>query len=127
VAAGQEFTVELNLETPMLFRSGTASFIFDPARLRFVRAEPGELLSTSGTDVAFNAETPATGRMNLSFAAKADLKGGGVAARAVFQALATTGGNPDVRVASLSLADPAGRAVAVPPPLPATLAIIRPR
>jgi hypothetical protein len=127
VAAGQEFAVELNLETPILFRSGTASFIFDPARLRFVRAEPGELLSTSGIDVAFNAELPATGRLNLSFAAKSDLKGGGVAARAVFQVLATAGGNPDVRVATLSLADPAGRAVAAPPPPPAALAIIRPR
>jgi hypothetical protein len=127
VAAGQEFTVELNLETPTLFRSGAASFAFDPGRLRFVRVEPGELLSAAGTDVVFNAETPAGGRLNLGFAVKADVKGSGIAARAVFQALGTAGGNPDVRVAALSLADPAGRAVAVQPPLPATLAVIRPR
>ena len=127
VAAGQEFTVELGLETPMLFRKGAASFVFDSSRLRFVRVEPGELLSASGTDVAFNAETPATGRMNLSFAAKADLKGSGVAARAVFQVLGTAGGNPDVRVATVSLADPAGRAVTAPLPAPANVAIIRPR
>jgi hypothetical protein len=117
----------LSLETPTLFRSGAASLNFDPARLRFVRVEPGEMLSASGIDIAFNAETPAAGRLNLGFAAKADVKGGGVAARAVFQALATAGGNPDVRVTTLSLADPGGRNVAGPPPPPASLAIIRPR
>ncbi len=126
VAAGQEFTLQLSMETEAALRNGALNFSFDASQLRFVRAEPGELLAPPGSDLAFRANAPENlGRLSLSFESKADIKGSGVAARLVFQVLATASGNPSVRLEALTVTDESRRVLPAQPPEPATLTITR--
>jgi general secretion pathway protein D len=126
VAAGQEFTIQLGMETEAALRNGALSFSFDPSQLRFVRAEPGELLAPPGGDLAFRANAAENlGRLSLNFESKADIKGSGVAARLVFQVVATASGNPSVRLEALTVTDESRRVLPAQPPEPATLTITR--
>lgn len=126
VAAGQEFAVQVALETEAALRNGALNFAFEPSQLRFVRAEAGELLPAAGSDLAFRASAPDnTGRLSLSFESKADIRGSGVLARLVFQAASTASGSPNVRLDALTVTDAGRRVVSSHPPAPATLAITR--
>jgi len=114
------------METEAALRNGALNFSFDASQLRFVRAEPGELLAPPGGDLAFRANAAENlGRLSLSFESKADIKGSGVAARLVFQVLATASGNPSVRLEALTVTDESRRVLPAQPPEPATLTISR--
>jgi general secretion pathway protein D len=109
VAPGQEFTVQLGVETTAALRGGSIAVGFDGARLRFVRAEPGELLAAAG-DVNFRASAAQDlGRLSVVFEAKTDLQGSGAVARLVFQAVPDARGNLELRFDALAVTDSAGR------------------
>jgi hypothetical protein len=124
IAPGQEFTVQLDIEAASAVRTGNIAIGFDAARLRFVRAEPGELLA--GADAAFRASAAQDlGRVSLAFEAKADIQGGGAVARLVFQAAPEASGSVDLRFEALALTDAAGRVVPTQTLAPARVAIVR--
>lgn len=127
VAAGQEFTLQLNMDAETAIRNGVLVFVFDPSRLRFVRAEPGDLLSPASGEVALHASAPEnSGRLDLSFAGKTDIRGKGGAAKLVFQVVATASGSSSVKLESSSVTDANARVLpAQPLPAPVTLAITR--
>ncbi|HEU4644468.1 MAG TPA: secretin N-terminal domain-containing protein, partial [Burkholderiales bacterium] len=70
VAPGEEFSVQLGLESAAALRGGTLAIGFDGTRLRFVRAQAGELLAAAGGDAALRASAEAAGRLSLAFEAK---------------------------------------------------------
>ena len=120
IAAGQDFTLTVTLETAASLRAGLLDFAFDPSRLKFVRAEPGALLLGADPNAAFRANAPeALGRLNLNFASKAELKGGGELAKITLQALGVAAGAPTVRVEAASFTSASGQVVQghAPPPL----------
>ena len=109
VAPGQEFAVQLGMETTAALRGGSIAVGFDGARLRFVRAEPGELLAAAG-DVNFRASVAQDlGRLSVVFESKTDLQGSGAVARLVFQAVPEARGSLELRFDALAVTDPAGR------------------
>ena len=124
IAPGQEFVVQLEMDAAAALRSGSIAIGFDAARLRFVRAEPGELLA--GADTAFRASAAQDlGRLSLAFEAKTDIQGGGAVARLVFQAAPEASGGVDLRFEALALTDAAGRVVPTQTLAPARVAITR--
>ncbi len=125
VPAGQEFTLQVSLETESSLRSGLLDFAFDPSRLKFVRAAPGAMLAAADNAAAFRANAPeALGRLNLSFTSKSDLKGTGELARVTFQVLAAAGA-PTLRLEALSFTNAAGQIVSAQLPPPLSLSLTR--
>lgn len=111
----------LGIESPSGFRNGVVQMSFDPARLRFVRAEPGTLLGPVST-LSFNADAPdGAGRLSLSFAAQSDIRGSGEAARMLFRTVPGSSGVPELRTESVSLSDAGNRTLPAEPPAPLTL------
>ncbi len=120
VSAGQEFDVQLSLESTQALRSGLLDVAFDPSRLRFVRAEPGSIVASADPNAAFRANAPAGfGRLSLGFSAKADIKGQGELARLKFQAIGTAPGLPTIRLEAASFTSAAGAifSAQLPPPI----------
>jgi hypothetical protein len=109
VAPGQEFTVQLGMESAAALRGGAIAIAYDGTRLRFVRAEAGDLLSAAGGDAALRASADAAGRLSLAFQAKGDVQGSGTVARLVFQTPEEARGSLELRFESLAVTDPAGR------------------
>jgi general secretion pathway protein D len=109
VAPGEEFTVQLGLESAAALRGGAIAIAYDGTRLRFVRAEAGELLSAAGGDAALRASADAAGRLSVAFQAKGDVQGSGAVARLVFQTPEEARGSLELRFESLAVTDPAGR------------------
>ncbi len=126
VSAGQEFTVQVTLESEAALRSGLLDFAFDPARLKFVRAEPGGLLTAADKGSALRSNAPeGLGRLNLSFNSKGDLKGTGELARVTLQAVGTASGNSTLRLEALSFTSAAGQVISSQPPPPVSLFLTR--
>jgi general secretion pathway protein D len=109
IAPGQEFTVQLGMESAAALRGGAIAIAYDGTRLRFVRAEAGDLLSAAGGDAALRASADAAGRLSLAFQAKGDVQGSGTVARLVFQTPEEARGSLELRFESLAVTDPAGR------------------
>lgn len=123
VAPGEEFGVQLGLESAAALRGGTLAIGFDGSRLRFVRAEAGELLSAAGGDAALRASAEAAGRLSLAFQAKGDVQGSGALARLVFQATPEARGGADLRFEAIAVTDAAGRVLPTQTLAPPRLAI----
>jgi general secretion pathway protein D len=117
VLPGQEFAVVVSIDSAAALKSGLLDFGFDPAGVKFVRAEPGAMLITADKDAAFRTNAPeGIGRMNLSFASKNALKGSGEIARVTFQLV---GPGAAVRLEATSFTSAAGQILQtqLPPPL----------
>ncbi|MGB3934167.1 MAG: secretin N-terminal domain-containing protein [Burkholderiales bacterium] len=126
IPAGQEFTVQVSLETEAALRSGLLDFAFDPSRLRFVRAEPGAMLAEADKEAAFRANAPeALGRLNLSFTSKGDLKGAGELARITLQVVGAAAGTPTLRLEALNFTSSTGQVVSAQLPPPVGLSLTR--
>jgi len=126
IPAGQEFTLQVSLSTENALRSGLLDFAFDPSRLRFASAEPGALLTSVDKEPSFRANAPeAMGRLNISFAAKADVTGSGELAKLRFQVVGAAAGAPTIRLEALSLSGPKGEPIAAPLPPPTILSLTR--
>ncbi len=124
VAAGQEFTVQVSLEGELALRAALLDFAFDPSRLKFVRAEPGALITGAGADAGFRANAPESlGRLALSISVKREMKGSGELARLTFQAIGPATGTPTIRLEAMSITDSAGKVLSaqLPPPISLTL------
>jgi hypothetical protein len=65
------------------------------------------------------------GRLNISFAAKADVTGSGELAKLRFQVVGSAAGAPTIRLEALSLTGPKGEAIAAPLPPPTILSLTR--
>ncbi|HEU4644024.1 MAG TPA: hypothetical protein VFS80_00485, partial [Burkholderiales bacterium] len=96
---------------------------FDGTRLRFVRAQAGELLAAAGGDAALRASAEAAGRLSLAFEAKGDVQGSGALARLVFQATPEARGGADLRFEAITVTDAAGRVLPTQTLAPPRLAI----
>lgn len=117
---GQEFSVQLSLEGTGALRSGLIDIAYDPARLRFVRAEPQGPLADGASTPTFRATAPAgQGRVNVSFNAASPVSAAGEVVRLVFVPTGAVSGPSSIRMEALSLIDAAGRIVSarLPPPL----------
>jgi general secretion pathway protein D len=126
VPAGQEFTLQVSLDSEAALRSGLLDFAFDPSRLKFVRAEPGAMLAVADKDAGFRANAPgALGRLNLSFASKGDLKGAGELARITLKVISAATGAPTLRLEALSFTSAAGQVVSAQLPPPLSLSLTR--
>ncbi len=126
VPAGQEFTLQVTLESEAALRSGLLDFAFDPSRLKFVRAEPGALLAAADKDAAFRANAPeALGRLNLNFTSKGDLKGTGELARITLQVVGAAAGAPTLRLEAINFTSAAGQVVSAQLPPPLSLSLTR--
>jgi general secretion pathway protein D len=126
IPAGQEFSLQVSLDTETALRSGLLDFAFDPSRLKFVRAEPGAMLAAADKDAAFRANAPeALGRLNLSFTSKGDLKGAGELARVTLQVVGTAAGAPTLRLEALNFTSAAGQVVSAQLPPPLSLSLTR--
>jgi general secretion pathway protein D len=123
VAPGQEFTVQLGVESAAALRGGSIAVAYDGARLRFVRAEAGELLAAAGGGEALRASADGAGRVNLAFQATGELQGAGALARLVFQAAPEASGGAELRFEALAVTDPAGRVLPTQTLAPPRLAI----
>jgi general secretion pathway protein D len=121
---GQEFSVQVSIESANALRSGLVDIAFDGARLRFVRAESRGWLAEGTAAPTFRANAPqGLGRVNLSFSAASPLTARGEMARLVFQALDAATGAPYVRMEALSMIDAAGRVVSAQLPAPYSLTL----
>jgi general secretion pathway protein D len=119
-AAGEEFEVQVSLDTMQALRSGLLDFAFDASRLSFVRAEPGQALTAADKDAVFRVNAPAgAGRLSLSFAVKGEIKGQGEVARLRFQGVGRAPGISAMRLEALSFISTSGQVAAgqSPPPL----------
>jgi general secretion pathway protein D len=123
VAPGEEFSVQLGLESAAALRGGSLAIAYDGTRLRFVRAEAGELLAAAGGDAVLRASADAAGRLSIAFQAKGDVQGSGTVARLVFQAAPEARGGADLRFEALTVTDPAGRVLPTQTLAPPRLAI----
>jgi general secretion pathway protein D len=123
VAPGEEFSVQLGLESAAALRGGTLAIGFDGTRLRFVRAQAGELLAAAGGDAALRASAEAAGRLSLAFEAKGDVQGSGALAQLVFQATPEARGGADLRFEAITVTDAAGRVLPTQTLAPPRLAI----
>lgn len=126
VSAGQDFEVQLSLDSAQALRSGLLDIAFDATRLRFVRAEPGSIVIGADATAAFRANAPeGLGRLSLNFSAKAHLKGQGELARLRFQAVGSGPGLPTIRVEAASFVSAAGPVVSAQLPPPVSFAVER--
>ena len=123
VAPGEEFTVQLTMDSAAALRAGTLAIGFDGTRLRFVRAEPGELLAAAGGEPALRASVDAAGRLSLALQPGGDVQGSGALARLVFRAAPEARGGADLRFEALALTDAAGRVLPTQTLAPPRLAI----
>jgi len=124
-APGQELTVQLSMDLDKPMRSGLFDIAYDPAKLRFVRAEPGALVAASPTEVGFRVNAPGgAGRLNLNISSKGEIKGTGELARLTFQPLASSSGTSAVRLEAATVTDTKGSVVSaqLPPPVSLNLA-----
>lgn len=124
IQAGEEFTLQVALETTTALRAGLLDFAFDRSRLAFVRAEPGDLLVATDKEAGFRANaSEAQGRLTLSFTSKADLKGRGDIARVTLRAIGAAAGAPIVRLEAVSFNSATGQVLTaqLPPPLSLSL------
>jgi general secretion pathway protein D len=123
---GEEFSLQVLLETDAAVRGGMLDFVFDSSRLRFVRASPGALLAAADKDASFRANAPeALGRLEVTFASKADLKGHGELAQLRFQVLGSAAGTPSIRLEAMSMTGDSGQPVSAPLPPPLSLTLTR--
>ncbi len=126
IPAGEEFTLQVSVDSEGALRSGLLDFAFDPSRLKFVRAELGALIAAADKEASFRSNAPeAIGRLNLSFAAKGDIKGQGELARIVFQVVGNAAGAPMIRLEALSFTSDAGKVVSAQLPPPVSLSLTR--
>jgi general secretion pathway protein D len=126
IPPGQEFTVQVSLETAAALRNGLLDFAFDPSRLKFVRAEPGAMLVAADRDAALRANAPeGIGRLNLNFASKADVKGTGELAKVTFQVIGTAAAMPTLRLEAINFTTAAGQVVSAQVPPPVSLSLTR--
>jgi general secretion pathway protein D len=123
IAPGQEFSVQLGLESAAPLRAGNIAVAFDGTRLRFLRAEAGDLLAAVGGEAALRASADAAGRLSLAFQAKGDLQGSGSVALLVFQAAPEARGATDLRFEALAVTDAGGRVLPTQTLAPPRLAI----
>jgi len=123
IPAGGEFKVQVAVDTGAALRGGLIDFAFDPARLKFLRAEPGALLAASDKDAAFRVSAPeALGRLSLSFASKSDLRGTGEIATITLQVLGSGAGTSSLRMEAVSFTGAAGQIVKAQAPPALSLA-----
>jgi general secretion pathway protein D len=126
VPAGEQLDVIVSLETANALRAGLLDFAFDPSRLKFVRAAPGSLVTDADRQASFRVNAPeALGRLNLSFAVKADLQGRGELAKLRFEAVGSAAGARTIRLEALTFTTAAGQVVNAPAPPPVSLSIAR--
>jgi len=123
VAPGEEFTVQLGMDSAAALRGGSIAIAYDGTRLRFVRAEPGDLLSAAGGEAALRASADAAGRLSLAFQATGDVQGSGTVAQLVFQTPEEARGSLELRFEALAVTDPAGRVLPTQTLAPPRLAI----
>jgi len=123
VAPGQEFGVQLGMESAAALRGGTLAIAYDGTRLSFVRAEAGGLLAAAGGDAALSASADAAGRLSLALQAKGDVQGSGELARLVFRAAPEARGAADLRFEALALTDANGRVLPTQTLAPPRIAI----
>lgn len=120
IPAGQEFELAVRLDTTQALRSGLFDFAFDPSRLKFIRVQPGAILTAVDRAATIKANAPnSMGRLELSFQSKGDMTGQGELARVTFQAVGSAAGAPIIRLEAMSLTNEAGVVVSaqLPPPL----------
>jgi len=126
VPPGQEFELEVAVESAVALRSGILDFAFDASRLRFVRAEPGALVAAADKDATFRASAPeGLGRLSVSFTSKADIAGAGELVKLRFQVVETASGPQTIRLEALSFIGAAGQLLAAQPPAPVTVSVSR--
>lgn len=126
ISAGEEFDLQVSVETAQGLRSGLLDFAFDASRLKFVRAEPGSLLTTADQNAAFRANAPeGLGRLNLNFSSKGDVQGQGELARIRFQATGAVAGMPTIRMEAASFIGTAGQVLSAQLPAPLSLSVGR--
>ena len=83
-------------------------------------------MSTADNEASMRAKAPESlGRLELSFASKADLVGTGELARLIFQVAGTAAAAPIVGLESMSLTDASGLVVSTQLPPPLRLSISR--
>ena len=120
VSPSQEFAIDLSVEGLQTFKSGNLDLRYDAPALRFVRAQPGALISVDPTQTSFRVGAPASGgRLSVQFESKGALAGTGELAKLVFQSLRSTGGASVVRIEKATVVESDGKSVeaTLPPPL----------
>jgi general secretion pathway protein D len=128
VIAGQAFTVQMMLDAQVPLRSGLFDLAFDPSRLRFVRAEPGALVSASDKGATLRVNAPdGLGRLSVSLTGTAPgaIRGSGDLVRFVFEALPQAVGSPSIRLEAATLTDASGQVTTVAAPPAVTLSVAR--
>lgn len=125
VKAGEVFTVVIDVALEAALKAGTFDLAFDQARFKAVRVDAGDMLKAV-KDVSFISDIQdADGRLSVSYAAPAEIKGGGTLARITFQVTGPHPGTSLIRMESPSISDPQGKLLAVPAPVPLTLLLAR--
>ena len=121
--SGQEFTVQLTVDALAALRGALVDLVFDPSRLRLVRAAPGALIANS-PDAAFRFNAPeGLGRLSISLATKSDIKGAGELARITFQQTGPPVGAPSLRVEAATVTDGGGKVLTGQLPAPLAMTI----
>ena len=120
---GQELAVDVTLNLGGAVLSGLLDFAFDASAAKFVRAEPGPLLSAVA-DVSFRSSAPeGAGRVSISFGSKSEVKGSGQVARLIFQPLPNAAGRGAMRLEAASFVDAGGKLVSAQIPAPLNLSV----
>ncbi len=120
VAAGQEFDVQITVDTAQALRSGLLDLSFDASRLRFIRADPGAHVTS------LRASAPeGVGRASLSVSATGDINGTGELAKVRFQAIGDPSAPRTIRMEAVSFTNSAGQVVVAPLPPMLSLSIAK--
>lgn len=107
--AGGEFTVGINLITEGL-QNALLDMSFDPAKLKVVKIDEGDLLNRAGGQTQFLQQIQdRMGRINLSVIRKGNIRGDGRLASVTFQSLPNVVGSTQLRVGATSFSDASGR------------------
>ena len=113
IAAGQEFTVKINL-TAVGLQNALLDMSFDPAKLMVVNVTEGDLFKKQNGKTQFLQQVQdKAGRINVSVIRQGNVEGAGVLASVTFQALGADIGNTQLRVESANFSDAAGQMLPV--------------
>lgn len=126
VAVGQEFEVQIAIDSNDVLRGGLLDLAFDASRLRFVAAEPGALLGAADANASFRVSAPeGLGRLSVSFTTRNEVRGTGALVKMRFQSTGAAAGTPSLRLEAASLTNTTGQAISAQLPPPATISPAR--
>lgn len=104
-----EFTVKINLAAEGL-QNALLDMSFDPAKLRVVKVEEGNLLNRVDGKTQFLQQVQdRAGRVNISVIRKGNVQGEGILASVIFQPLPNVTGSTQLRVGAANFSDALGR------------------